>query len=92
MARLVKFRGIDRFNRPCFKRVGDTKIPEGKERAPSYFYGCTHILFNRDAEEAEVLEKVSEKDLVFFGNTFGCEPDGDPAPADIKIVRTEEKQ
>ena len=63
---LVKFEGIDRFNRPIFKSL------KTKSR-----YGSVDVLFNYDSTEKDVLRKVSEKDLLYFGNSFGCEPMGD---------------
>ena len=83
--RFVEYVGIDRFNRPCFKRVGDIVIPEGRQRAPSYYYGSTDVLFDHHATEAEVLAKVEWKDLTFFGNKFGCEPEGGPISKEITI-------
>lgn len=70
----VKFRGIDGWSRPVF------------QAANSEFYGATDILFECDATESDVLTKVSEKDLTYFGSRFGCEPMGSPA-GNIKIVR-----
>lgn len=72
---LIKFEGIDRFNRPIFKSL-DTKSR----------YGSVDMLFNYNATEEEVLERISEKDLLWFGNSFGCEPMGDPCE-NLKIMR-----
>lgn len=66
MSERVKFKGIDRFNRPVFKSLD-------KQRR---FYGSVHKLFSYDATEKEVLSKVSEDDLCYFGSQFGCEPYG----------------
>ncbi len=72
--RNVKFAGIDSWNRPIFKEEGVNN-----------YYGSTDILFNYSQTEDVVLEKVSEKDLTFFGSSFGCEPIGSPV-SDIVIV------
>ncbi len=61
----IKFRGIDGWGRPVFKAV-----------VGNCFYGSTNRLFDDEATEEEVLEKVSEFDLCFFGNHFNCEPMG----------------
>jgi len=55
---------------------------------PKDIYGCTDILFGYGSTEADVLDKVSETDLCYFGNHLDCEPMGTPA-GDIKIVRPE---
>ena len=75
----VVFRGIDGFNRPVFKELG-------KKRN---YYGCTHELFDWWDEEKDVLEKITEDHLTFFGNSFGCEPEGTPAP-NLKILTREQ--
>ncbi len=71
----IKFEGIDRWNRPIFKSL------ETKSR-----YGSVDHLFNDDSTEDDVLAIITEKDLLFFGNNFGCEPMGDPTK-NLKIVR-----
>ena len=70
----VKYVGIDGWNRPVFKAL-DSKD----------FYGSVHELFSYEASESEVLEKVKESDLCWFGSSFGCEPMG--TPADVTILR-----
>lgn len=65
----IKFRGIDNFNHAVFKTI------ESINGRHSYF-GSVNTLFNYEATEKEVLEKISEDDLVYFGNSFGCEPMG----------------
>lgn len=72
----VKYVGIDSFNRPIFKSL--------EKKA---FYGSTNKLFSYGATEQEVLEKVDENDLCYFGNSFGCEPWGTPAE-NLSIVRS----
>ncbi len=71
----IKFEGIDYWNRPIFKSIN------GKDR-----YGSVNKLFNQNMREDAVLEEIVEDDLLYFGNSFGCEPMGDPA-GNIKIVR-----
>ena len=61
----VKFHGIDHFNRPIFKDINSKQ-----------FFGDTDNLFDGDATEAEVLSKISSKNLTYFGDFFGCEPMG----------------
>jgi hypothetical protein len=82
--RPIAFAGIDGFNRPIFKRI----MPKGDMR--KFFYGSTHKLFDLVATEAEVLAEISVDDLCFFGNSFGCEPDGTPVVAGLRIIKREE--
>lgn len=70
----VRFVGMDDWNRPVFRA------------AKSEFYGCTDILFDYGVTEDEVLSKVKESDLTYFGSRFGCEPMGSKA-GNIVIVR-----
>ncbi len=72
----VKFEGIDSFNRPIFKDV-----------TSSNRFGSVDILFDYGATKEEVLKKVIEKDLLYFGNSFDCEPMGDPCINEMKIVK-----
>jgi hypothetical protein len=72
---LVKFVGIDYWSRPVFKNT------EGKDH-----YGSTEILFAENATEQEVLKVISETDLLYFGNSFGCEPMG-TVISNIKIQK-----
>lgn len=76
--KMVKFRGIDSFNRPVFVSV----------ESPNCFYGSTDILFGYHSTEEEVLSKITEEDLCYFGSSFDCEPMGTPA-GHIKIQRPE---
>lgn len=71
----LKFVGIDSWNRPVFKNT------EARE-----FYGSVHQLFSFGTDESEVLAKIDESDLCYFGSSFGCEPMGTPARA-ITIQR-----
>ena len=70
--------GIDSMNRPIFKRIGSKAM-----------YGCTDTPFPRDATEAEVLEKISIEDIVWFGWRPDCEPEGTLPHEPIEIVLNE---
>ena len=70
---LIDFVGIDRFNRPVFKDDLNNH------------YGSIDKLFQYTATREEVLGKVTEKDLLFFGSSFGCEPIGDPVISTLEI-------
>jgi hypothetical protein len=70
------FVGIDDYNRPVFKQEGTI-----------YYYGATDKLFNYNATPEEVLSEVTENDLCYFGNSFGCEPMGGSIPARLKIKK-----
>jgi hypothetical protein len=74
----VIFYGIDGFGRPIFRSL------ENKNN----YYGCTYQLFDR-VDERLVLSKLTEADLVFFGNCFGCEPMG--TRADVRILVNENR-
>jgi hypothetical protein len=75
----VKFEGIDSFNRPIFREVAGKYGKSSTRR-----FGCVNKLFDYDTPESEVLKEVSEKDLLFFGNKFGCEPMGSACDVTIK--------
>ena len=72
----IKFKGIDGWNRPVFKSI----------EKPFTYYGSVDTLFDLDATEEEVLSKISEDCLCYFGNSFGCEPMG-TASGNIEIVK-----
>lgn len=74
----IKYAGIDSWNRPVFKAL----------EAPARFFGSVTQLFDDGANEAEVLAKIIEDDLVYFGDYFGCEPMGS-ASGNIEIVKLE---
>lgn len=76
----IQFEGIDDWNRPVFKAV------DSRER-----FGCIHELFNYEATEIEVLNKIGELDLCYFGNSFGCEPMGTNA-GNIEIIKSTPKK
>ena len=71
---LVKFFGIDDWNRPVFKSKNE-------------FYGSLNKLFDGQTTEEEVLEKVTEEDLVWFGSEFNCEPMGTKPQLLLEIDR-----
>ena len=75
---MLVYEGIDSFNRPVFK--------DENSRAR---YGSTGKLFDYCASEDEVLLQVTEADLVYFGNSFNCEPMGTSMPASLRIQRSE---
>lgn len=76
----VKFVGIDSFNRPIFRSID----------FPRNHFGATDVLFSFEADENEVLSRISAKDLTYFGNKFDCEPMGTPATGLI-IVKTHDE-
>lgn len=71
---IVRFEGIDQFDRPIFKDV-DTNTR----------YGSTHLLFSYRSQEAEVLDIINEEDLSYFGDKFGCVPIG--TSCNVKIAK-----
>jgi len=71
MKEKIKFYGIDSWNRPIFKSL-DRKN----------YYGSV----DRLCSTKEEIEKITEFDLCFFGNSFDCEPMGTPA-TNIEIVK-----
>jgi len=75
----IIFEGIDSWNRPVFKAV------ESNER-----FGSVDLLFGYADTEETVLTKITEKDLLYFGNTFDCEPMGYEA-GNIEIIEKENK-
>ena len=74
----VTFKGVDKFNRAVFveKRTGKR----------SRYFGVLSPLFEYSATEKDVLEKVTPEDLVYFGDSFGCEPYGTNPVDTIKII------
>lgn len=72
---MVEFYGIGSWNRPVFK---------GED---GHFYGSCDTLFDYGKDKVAVLAEITESDLVYFGNKFGCEPDGSACPY-VKIKRS----
>ena len=75
----VVYVGTDGFDRPVFKSIDFNRN----------FFGSTGTLIDSWEPEEEVLKKITEKNLCFFGNSFGCEPMGTPA-GNIQIITREE--
>ena len=75
MKEKVKFVGIDSFNRPIFRSI----------QYPRNFYGSLDKLFSVNHGAGHVKLRVKEEDLCFFGNSFGCEPEG-TAVSNLEIV------
>lgn len=71
----IKFKGIDGWNRPVFKTL----------EAPYRYFGSVTTLFDYGVTEDDVLKKIDEDDLVYFGNSFDCEPMGTDS-GNIEIV------
>ncbi len=65
----IKFYGVDDWSRPVFKRL------DKKE-----FYGCVDKLVDYDISNEEIYKQIKSTDLVYFGNSFGCEPMGTSCP------------
>lgn len=77
----VKFKGIDRFNRPVFESM----------EQQHHFYGDVSKLFNFEATKEEVLKRISAEDLCYFGSKFDCEPMGTPS-RNLKITDIDTQQ
>lgn len=69
---IVKFEGIDSWNRAIFKNV-----------EKQCFYGSTNKLFSYDDPINKIKKKIKSNDLYYFGNSFDCEPMG--LKCDVKI-------
>lgn len=75
--RTIKFRGIDGWGRPVFKVL-----------EKNYFIGSTDKLFSQTATEQEVVDYFKDRlnELVYFGCSFGCEPEGGSLKKELKLV------
>lgn len=63
---LLKYVGIDNFNRPVFvDSLGN-------------YCGSLDKLFKSNESKENVLKEISIRDICFFGKTFDCEPMGFP--------------
>ena len=64
---LLKFKGLDSFNRPVYK-------VEGK----AIYIGSTSILFSSNATKESINSVIKNnlEELVLFGSKFDCEPEG----------------
>lgn len=63
---LLRFAGIDSWNRPVFKSKDGS------------YYGSTDKIYNMDVSPETIKKEITVKDLVWFGNEFDCEPMGNP--------------
>lgn len=77
----VKFHRVDSYNRPVFKDIEKNR-----------FYGALNKLFSYTDSENKVCETVCPEDLVYFGNSFDCEPMGTPVEAVLIILRTNKQE
>lgn len=79
----LKFRGVDRFDRPVYKDVNS-----------SDHYGSVDCLFpdkrnfpNGTTQEINDFFRKNINELEYFGNHFGCEPNGGiPKNIEFKII------
>jgi hypothetical protein len=71
----VKYCGSDDFFRPVFKDVDRHE-----------YYGSTDILLSNYEFKKYGREKISENDLCYFGQHFGCEPMGTHPAGTIEII------
>ena len=72
---IIKFRGIDDYNRPVFV-----------DKENKNFYGSVNRLFSRGETFENVKKKLEPSDLVFFGHKFNCEPEGGKIRENINII------
>ena len=73
--REVKFAGIDDWNRPVFKATDTNK-----------HYGSTDILFDYGSSQDDVLKIIEASNLLYFGDSFNCEPFGSEPEIVLNIV------
>jgi hypothetical protein len=71
----LRFHGIDYANRPVFKEVDKNN-----------FYGSITKIYPWNDDGVSLTSDIKSKDLVYFGNIFGCEPMGNPCPDNEKWV------
>jgi hypothetical protein len=70
----LRFHWIDRFKRPIFKEIGKNN-----------FYGSVTKIYPWNDVDS-LISDIKSEDLVYFGNTFGCKPMGNPCPANEKWI------
>lgn len=71
----LKFEGIDSFNRAIFVS------PKGKR------YGDFRTMFPTNATKEDVQGRIHKEEIVYFGEYFGCEPQGTPTdPNKFELV------
>jgi hypothetical protein len=74
----IKFRGVDRWDRPVFKQV-DKNI---------YFGSVNTLMPNKTKEEIITYFEDNLQELEFFGDSFDCEPHGGNSPKwKFKIIK-----
>jgi len=66
----IKFRGIDDWNRPVYKVVGN--------KYKSLCFGSTNTLFKYEDSSKTINEYFKDHmdELEYFGDRFNCEPHG----------------
>ena len=62
----IKFKGVDSFNRPIFKST-DRNL----------YFGSTNQLFSQNDSPQHIIDNIKLNELVYFGDKFDCEPNGD---------------
>lgn len=74
--RELKFEGIDWWNRPVFKdKFG-------------YRFGSVDCLYTANDSVDKIIDDLSDGGIVYFGSSFGCEPDGTRIDKNkIKLVK-----
>lgn len=76
----LKFEGIDDWNRPCFVKVDN----------PNWYCGDVENLFSYHTTSEEIKEfyegKNLNKELIYLGEYFGCEPQGYKLAKDVNFV------
>ena len=72
---ILKFRGIDDYNRPVFV-----------DKENKNFYGSADRLFSGGETFENVIKQLEPSDLIFFGYKFNCEPKGGNIREDINII------
>lgn len=75
--RTIQFKGVDPFNRPVFKVL-----------EKSYYIGSINTLFSHNTGEQEIVDyfKEHKEELIFFGHSFGCEPEGGLLKSNIELI------
>jgi len=69
------FHGLDRFNKLIFKEIGKNN-----------FYGSVTKSYPWNEDGVSLISSIKPEELVYFGNTFGCEPMGNPCPDNEKWI------
>lgn len=61
--RELKYYGINKWNRPVFKEIGNKK-----------YFGAFSLLFNYNESDNEILRCTKIQDLCYFGTRFDNKP------------------